>query len=449
MVLASTLVVFLLINLVAYYPSESPAANSDGLWDRVLPPATPAGAAILQRVFGTTTGDAALLRARSAPNFEMHPVLSFITAPVSNKYYRVGVEGIRYDPGWDDATVRQFLASNEPLVFLFGGSTMFGHGVASDETISAYVNRSSTGKRGVVLNFGAEAYDQHREIEKLVYLLRSGYRPRQVVFLDGWNDIALVARSNMRWQDRVIFHGFSASRGEIAFTPGTRLRKVNYLRLFAESLPVIRWLRDWQQAAVDISRIRPARDAFVEGFDFHEADWAFRNWEAYAEKYRRTLIEDLITYYRRNLDFLQQMAEAFDFRLTVLLQPMGLFDKSNPFVPARAANTVGYQFLLEAWHELRREIAEGRLRMVDLSGALEVIQQDRYVDVAHYSPRANAVLAQILIEELKESRKNKQRRRVDVRPTAIERAAMRERVAPRSPSAADLESDYPATADLE
>ena len=79
--------------------------------------------------------------------------------------------------------------------------------------------RQSAATRPVVLNFGAQAYDQRTETDKLIYLLRRGYRPTKVVMLDGWNDLFL-ARSNMRAVDRVVYHGFAQGRGEIAFTPG-------------------------------------------------------------------------------------------------------------------------------------------------------------------------------------------------------------------------------------
>ena len=48
---------------------------------------------------------------------------------------------------------------------------------------------------------------------------------------------------------------------------------------------------------------------------------------------------------------------------------------------------------------LRREIARGTLPMVDLSEALTGIEDDRYVDVAHYAPATNAALAAIIIHE--------------------------------------------------
>ena len=381
MVGGATLIVLALMNLAMYalLDEKTPRANS-GVFDRIVAPESAAGVAILQRVFGTSDPQTALRRVRSAPNFEMHPGLHYMTARISNADYRVGVEGIRYDAGWDDDTVRGLLRSPRPKVFLLGGSTMLGHGVSGDETISWHLNQRPSSQRSTVaFNFGAQAHDQSREIEKLLYLLRSGYRPRHVVLLDGWNDIVGIARSNMRREDRVVFHGFSINRGEVAFTPGNRLSAVNHLRLFAESLPVMRWLRQRERQAYNLARVTRERDAFTQGFDFREADWVFNNWERYAAEHREALETDLVESYRRNLEFLRILADGFGFTTTVLLQPMGLFDAKNAFVPDAARNTFSYRFLLGVRERLRREIARGTLPMVDLSEALTGIEDDRYV----------------------------------------------------------------------
>ena len=36
----------------------------------------------------------------------MHPTLPFATQQIENRYFRVGLEGIRYEPGWSDGTSR-------------------------------------------------------------------------------------------------------------------------------------------------------------------------------------------------------------------------------------------------------------------------------------------------------------------------------------------------------
>jgi hypothetical protein len=128
-----------------------------------------------------------------------------------------------------------------------------------------------------VVNFGAQAYDQRTEIDKLIYLLRRGYRPTKVVMLDGWNDL-FIARSNMRAVDRVVYHGFAQGRGEIAFTPGGIINRPSYLHLLLEYSPLQQLIRRLQEVPLRVEAVKFDRDAFVDGFDFREADFAFRHW---------------------------------------------------------------------------------------------------------------------------------------------------------------------------
>ena len=395
-ILGISTLLFVLINTVGYVVLRRGADSlPENVFFKVLPPDSAAGTAVLKRVFGVSTSAEALARLRSAPNFEMHPNLHFMTQRVGNAHYRIGVEGIRYDEGWDDGFVQSALAANHRLVFLMGGSTLLGHGLSGNETISAHLNKRLQG--GVLaLNFGAQAYDQQREIERLVALLRAGYRPEHVVFLDGWNDTTGLPRSNMRWQDRVIFHGFISNRGEIAFTPGGRLGEINSARLFLESLPIIQVLNRSGKKPAGVADVVVARDPYTHGFDFREADWMFFNWEAYAKANADLIRSQMLDYYRHNLAFLDGLARAFDFKLTVLFQPMGFFDEGNPFVPAYLRDSFGYQFLATLRETARAEIKVGRLPMVDLSDALASMKGDKYIDIAHYTPAANAVLAEAI-----------------------------------------------------
>jgi hypothetical protein len=392
------LALFALLNLAAAFLLTR--ASKDGgssIFNHVIWPHTAAGTDVLRRIFRAGSNAEALVRIDSAPGFEMHPTLHYMTARTNNSHYRIGLEGIRYDQGWDDASVTAMLKSNNDLIFLMGGSTTLGHGVSGNETISWFLNRSlppTTGPRA--LNFGAQAYDQHRELEKLVYLLRIGYRPRAVVFLDGWNDLVGTARSNMRWQDKVIFHGFSANRGTIAYTPGTA--NVNYVRQFAESLPVVRWMH-MRNAPFTVAEVMDRRDPFVQGFDFREAGWVFAYWEQYIIQKPDMMREQLLESYRANMTFLKHLSETFGFKLLVLLQPMGLFERRNPFVLESARKHPTYSLLLNLRAALRNAISAGTLPMHDASDVLAAVE-DSYVDVAHYSPAANKALADFILHAI-------------------------------------------------
>ena len=403
LLLGTTAILFVLLNVAAQFMlNRQQNPFPDSLDNHVSTPDSQVGISVLQRIFKVDTPEVALERVRSAPNFEMHPGLHYMTARTNNKHYRIGLEGIRYDQGWDDERVQKTLRSGQPLVFLMGGSTMLGHGVSGNETISWYLNKmlASANSPATAINFGSQAYDQQREIEKLVYLLREGYRPKQVIFLDGWNDIIGVGRSNMRWQDKVIFHGFVVNRGAVAITPGTRIGVGSQARLLVEALPLTRLLEAQKQRSTSIDTIKVARDPFIDGFDFAEAYWVFYNGESYAKKNEAHLKNQIEESYHNNLQFLNGLSRAFGFELTVMFQPFGLLDNENAFIPPAARNLESYHFVSEMNKHVRSEIKRGKFPMVDASDILEDVKQDRYVDAAHYSPAANERLARFIFTRI-------------------------------------------------
>jgi len=392
--LGVVLIMFFSLNFAAYFalPYVGPPVPND-LFDAVWWPSSGIGQQVLKEIFGTADVGQAIRYNDASPSFSVHPSLNFITEPIRNEYFSMGVEGVRLEPGWDDNFVLQQLENNRHLIFALGGSTMLGHGVGADHALPYYMNKASQSSGSVILNLGAQAYDQQRAIEKLVYLLQGGFRPEQVIFLDGWNDIQLIARSNLRGRDKLIYHGFTTNRGEIAFTPGGRIGRIKFLNLFLESLPAYRLLRNYQRRSFSINDIVIERDAFTQGFDFYEAEFVFFHWATFAERHHELLKREALASFAEKLKFLRELSKGFNFKVYSFYQPIGLLDPDNPFVSDRAREAPGYAYVVEMDHLIREAIASGKLPMIDLSQTLRGISDKKYVDVAHYSPLANEVLA--------------------------------------------------------
>jgi hypothetical protein len=393
-------------NLAARYLLPAPSFPND-VFAAVDWPGSAASKELYRRVFKLSANDDPMARFDASPTMVMHPTLPFATQRVENRYFRVGLEGIRYEPGWSDEDVRVLLAGSRPLIFALGGSTTMGHGLAADETwphmlngiLGANVGSVNTATGPVVINFGAAAYDQRTEVDKLIYLLRRGYRPSKVVMLDGWNDL-FIARSNMRAADRVIYHGFAQGRGEIAFTPGGSIGRPSYLHLLRESLPVFHLISRWQDGRRRIETVKIDRDAFIDGFDFREADFAFRHWALFGERHLEKYKGEIVEYYRTNLKLLKALADEYGFAFFVFYQPIGLLDETNPFVRAHARGAPGYRYISELVASARAAIARGEMPMTDISDALGNMTGPRYLDVAHFTPEANARLARAIANHM-------------------------------------------------
>lgn len=372
----------------------------DPLFSAVKWPTAGEGVDIAKRIFATDDADEATSRFYLSPGFGLHPILHYKVRSVDNRHYRIGIEGIRYDRGWTDEYVAKQLAENQHLVFLFGGSTVFGHGLSGNETLSYFMNQQFADRPERVLNLGAHAYDQHRELELLFYHLRSGARPKHVVFLDGINDIYLMARSNQRVQDKIVYHGYSVGRGEIALTPGLLQYNNNYLLFLQRALPIYRWLRDEPRSRHDMAAVPAVRDGFTERFDFQEAEQVFINWFEFAAANRELLRRQIITYYQHNIAVMKGLSRAFGFTLHVYYQPIGLFDPRNPFMTEAARTSEGYRYIEEMDAHIRSAIARGDIDMIDLGESLRDVAGDLYVDVVHYAPTANRHLAARMVTDL-------------------------------------------------
>ncbi len=113
----------------------------------------------------------------------------FGEAPYSGEYVNVSEHGFR-------ASVPQGPWPSVPSdlnVFLFGGSTAFGYGVADGDTLASalgreLVRRTGPSNRAFVYNFGRNFYFSTQERILFEELLSQGHVPDVAVFLDGIND---------------------------------------------------------------------------------------------------------------------------------------------------------------------------------------------------------------------------------------------------------------------
>jgi hypothetical protein len=393
-----SVVLFVALNLLAYLAMPSSVRpRTNDVFNSVSWPHSAVGQRVLAGVFGTEDWRQAIRYNEASPNFAMHPTLNFITEPVRNEHFTMGPEGVRLEPGWSDDFVRQQLKNSTHLIFVMGGSTVLGHGVGADHTISYHMNEALHGGGGTALNFGSQAYDQHRDIEKLVYLLREGFRPDRVIFLNGWNDILGMARSNLRVQDKLVYHGFATNRGEIAFTPGDRADDRRHFRLFLESLPAYRLLESVKRRSINLDRMLAERDAFTQGFDFYEAEFLYLHWADFADRHRELLKKQIVENFAANLKFMRGLSVGFGFKFYSFYQPIGLLDPDNPFVGDPARTAPGYAYVQEMDGVIRHNIASGKLPMTDISQALRDLPGAKFVDVAHYSPIASKALAREIL----------------------------------------------------
>ena len=329
---------------------------------------------------------------KQPPNMTSHPVLEFMETPTRSKHYNVGFENMRYSFAVNEDNAAT--AMNDST-WVFGGSTAFGHNVSDDDTIAAYLNRFG-GNENLFINFGVQSYFQNNEIEKLLLLLKKGWRPKQVIFLDGLNDINRLTYSR--------FHP--------AETPG--------FNPFGFNFSIYNFDRFWDTIQVAIQKRFPADPERLAPADFYEDvyqiespyhrfpaayyDYFFQRQEnlnsvlIHPEQY----VKKLVTFYRLNLAFLQHLGRSFGFSIHVFFQPMGHINKENQFIKNLKARRswVKYKVFSAIVPRFREHLRQNPLpHFYDISDADKECPKC-YVDVAHYSPKLNAIIAQRILERL-------------------------------------------------
>ena len=356
------------------------------------------GLEIRKRVFNTE--DETVLEAYTqAPGIRPHSVLHF-TEGASRPYYSVGVEGIRYLSNWSDEIVTGVLAQKKQNVFVFGGSTTFGHGVPDDDTVVAYLN--SFDRNNVYLNFGVQAYDSIREIDKLLYLLRKGFRPKEVIFIDGLNDVTTFARSPYEIHDSPRAQGLVLDRGEVPLIYGYPSVQ-NMLHSLAYSFPLTHVVKKWIEGKRVVYHQHERKSANIHGMEgWQELMFYHYKWPSIHKQRAEELADELVQYYKEAITFVRTLSKAFEFVPHFIYQPIGLLEKKQAFLSDEFSQSDYLSIYRTVDARIRGEIKSGDLPMLDCSRSIaDYGVGNAYVDATHYSPAGHRVLAACIIAQIK------------------------------------------------
>jgi hypothetical protein len=265
-------------------------------------------------------------------------------------------------------------------IFVFGGSTTFGSGVADDETVPADLQRrlDATRDRVRVYNLGQPSYRFIDEIYLLLDRLREGRLPTVVVFYDGVNEQCYTVRGREgQWHP---LYGRINDAMEIA-TRAPLLVFENF-PLYA----LMTRLRDRLGAIV-----RGERGRFTTGEDF------------------TTIYTDIgrcAGSYREGALFVLRLSREFGFTPVFVLQPSGAFldDPASyrfpTYEPPSAARVANYRAL---YRQIIDDAKAGSYVVWDLSDLLRrpaAAGEAVFVDWQHPTSRGNALIAARLADIL-------------------------------------------------
>jgi hypothetical protein len=252
---------------------------------------------------------------------------------------------------------------SKPLVYFFGGSTMWGTGADDANTIASQFAQL-TGYRAE--NFGESAYTAHQGLQMLIKLLQDGHRPGIVVFYDGANDIIHKCRSELNpWshaREHQIWSALQAASSreyglQYMFGPLVRLANNVSSSLFKGS----RDSKSYFNCDSDPDKARQIAHNLLE-------DWALA----------RTLVE------------------AYNGKFIGVLQPIAYFsDTKLEHIRLHESERLQFQAVYPL---IKQKILEHSGRY-DFTRLLDK-QEHIYIDFCHLSPNGNKYVAEKLAQVL-------------------------------------------------
>lgn len=320
-----------------------------------------------------------------------HPILEFQEKVQESASYNVGIEGIRYDQKVTSSTAPGLINGS---VWVFGGSTTFGQGVKDDETITAYLNRLDTAN--TYINFGVHAFHQSNEIEKLLLLLKKGYHPSKVIFIDGLNDVIRMIETN--------FHPLETpALAKSAYSSDYNIATKETGNTVLKQLPVTRLIRSyWGKEKGPDEEIKLPWTQYDNVYDpenlynknprQHFQSTLLRSpYKVIDTSGLNYVVWKLEEMYKHNYAFMLNISEAFDFDFMMYYQPVGVLSKENPFWKDKKKSTssplyTNFNYLVPVLRERMKDLDFDKFK--DISDVHDSCTSC-YVDLTHYNPILN------------------------------------------------------------
>jgi hypothetical protein len=245
-------------------------------------------------------------------------------------------------------------------VFVFGGSTTFGYGVADEETIPAWLQKRLDAlypdRKIQVFNFGRGYYFSTQEVTLLQQLLREGKRPDIAVFVDGLNE-----------GQREPYYYTEMS---LAFE-GLNTKPSVLLRMYADTTATSRGLKKIlgkKEAGVLEQAVSPQRTVQI---------------------------------FEHNRRVVRLLAREFDFTSYFFIQPIPAYRNSfgkHPFLPN--GWPPGVEEHLTESLTLMDRLVDGK-DTFSLTGLFEKYSKLPFVDELHYTSAACDMIAAGIARELR------------------------------------------------
>lgn len=292
-------------------------------------------------------------------------------APYSGTYVNVSEYGFRISK---DQVPWPPNARTHLIVFLFGGSTMFGYGVEDEQTLASHFQTllasTDSALPPAVYNFGQGNYNSTQELILFENLISRGFIPDLAIFMDGLNEFFISPEPLSR----------------VALKRDVRMSY--FVRELILRLPMTRAARSLR-ARMSSSRNSP------ESSDL--------NMPTKAES---SLIKNVLDRYIATKSMIEAVSSAFGIDTVFVWQPVPTYKYDTQYHYALNISSNGFGRLsitgpgYEQMYRLKEErgLGESFLWCADIQ---ENLAKPLYVDMWHFTGDFNGMVAECIYDSMR------------------------------------------------
>ncbi|MFH1441757.1 MAG: hypothetical protein ABIH18_06965 [Candidatus Omnitrophota bacterium] len=287
----------------------------------------------------------------------------------AGKFINISDEGIRKT--WNPKDTKKL-----NKVFIFGGSTVWGTGVRDNFTIASLLSKNinKNTESYSVTNFGEAGYVLTQEIILLITQLKKGNIPDYVIFYDGVNDV-LAALQN---REAGLIYNYNRWKMKLGLEP----------RIFNKLS---------EEALLTNSK-------FIYLFSY--LNNVFKKNNMYDETALENLAYQIIKDYKKNMDLIERLSQAYGFKYSFFWQPV-LFmvnPKTNEEITALAFKNKELERIYFYTYTLADRL--NRPKFHNLSHLFDNKSGTYFIDYCHVGEKQNQIIADGIFEVIKNELKN-------------------------------------------
>ncbi len=267
----------------------------------------------------------------------------------------------------------------DPMIWMFGGSTMWGTGSPDWDTIPSALAGilAKSGTPVCVRNFGQTGWRNTQELIELeLELKRTQRRPDLVIFYDGFNDGYSFYQSG-----KIDVHmNFNSIGSQFEKHSSRQTLRSSLLDLLLST-----------HTARLISKTRPSQSLVSGDTSRTQVNTAD------AQK-------DLEVSYLHNLDIVRALAREYGFQYAFFWQPV-IFAGHKHFTPDEQKILTFYHSRIDEedveYRDMENVLQRGTPQhMFDISNVFDGVSDTVFIDCVHVAPEGNELVAERMLAEL-------------------------------------------------